>query len=887
MPQIELNPRITESRLFLFAASFLIFAAASLTLAPIAKYQDWGADLRWSHWAVIPIWLAGFGFTLKHARKRLPGHDPFLIPVIGLLSGWGLLAIWRLSSGFGLRQLIWMAAGLAIINLGIMATPTLVALKRYKYLWLLLGIGLTAATLVFGVNPDANGQQLWLGCCGVYVQPSEILKIILIVFLAGYMSGLAPLAKNILALLLPIGFIGVLAVGVLILQRDLGTALVYLAILVTMIFLATQDRKFLAFSLVGFAGIAIGGYFFFDIVGIRFSIWLDPFMDASGKGFQIVQGLISMASGGIIGTGPGLGRPDLVPVSLSDFIYTAIVEEYGLVGGIGILLLYAILLMRGIKITLESAQTFHKYLAGGITTYLVAQAILIIGGNLRLNPLTGVTLPFVSYGGSSFLTACTGAVILVLISSTPERRVPLEPETQKTILDLGLILGAGLVACSLFLGMWTIVREDELTYRSDNFRLPLGDLYSPRGNFFDRNNQALTHTQGKPGSLERQYLYPGLAHTLGYSTLNQGQAGLEAWLDVYLRGYEGMEPWDLAWHELAFGYHAPGRDVKLTLDIEIQNTVDRLMGTHTGAVVLMNARSGEILALGSYPGFDPNNLEENWAVLLSAEQAPLVNRAVQGQYPPGTALASLLYAYTRTEIGIPQLPSNQFLRANNRQLICAGDPGEFTWESAMMHGCPGPVGLLGAILGQETMLNFYNLLGLEEHPNIGLPYPPETETISPISPELLAVGYNIPPVSPLQIARAASMLSAGGVMPYPKLILGVDVYKEGWKNLQTSPPSTSVLNSNGATATANELIPRGSAFWMTTAYGYNILPASENSYPEKVTWFLGGTLPGWQGEPVVAVVVLEEDDPVFALNVGRQMLEAVILPTGNLSQANP
>ena len=224
--------------------------------------------------------------------RELPRRDPYLLPSAALLSGLGLLTIWRLLPEFGLRQAIWLllAGGVVVATLRLLADLT--TLRRYKYLLLLGGLLLTAATLVFGVNPSGLGAEQWLGCCGIYLQPSEPLKLLLIAFLAAYLADVPDLTKikniwrQLVPLLAPTVFMTALALLVLLVQRDLGTASIFLMVFAAVLYLATERRALLAVSLVVLAATAVGGYLLFDVVKLRVDIWLDPFLDASGQGYQ-------------------------------------------------------------------------------------------------------------------------------------------------------------------------------------------------------------------------------------------------------------------------------------------------------------------------------------------------------------------------------------------------------------------------------------------------------------------------------------------------------------------------------------------------------------------------------------------------------------------------
>jgi cell division protein FtsW (lipid II flippase) len=387
--------------------------------------------------------------------RTLPDHDPYLLPLVYFLTGWGLLLIWRLEPYFGLRQAIWLIIATIVMIAIVLLPGDLRWLRRYRYTWLLGGLILTALTLVFGVNPSGFGERLWLGCCGLYLQPAEVLKLLLTVFLASYLAdrreplfqtvpvsqaessdgGRIPNQQSVnyqppatnpqspvpnpqswhyfFPLLLMWGF----SILLLVSQRDLGMSTLFFAVFLVMLYLASGRVSYviLGLSLLVLAGVA--GYYLFDVVRLRVEAWWNPWLDPSGRSFQIVQSLIAFANGDLLGRGPGLGAPTLIPVAHSDFIFSTLGEEWGLIGVVGAISLQGFLIFRGIHIAIQARGTFQQLLAGGLAALIGLQALLIMGGVTKLIPLTGVTLPFLSYGGSSLVTHFCMIGLLLRLSS--------------------------------------------------------------------------------------------------------------------------------------------------------------------------------------------------------------------------------------------------------------------------------------------------------------------------------------------------------------------------------------------------------------------------------------------------------------------------------------
>ena len=236
-------------------------------------------------------------------------------------------------------------------------------LRRYKYILLLSGLILSGLTLIFGTNPQGIGPRLWLGCCGVYFQPSEPLKLLLVIYLAAYLADRHSIRFSSLQLFTPTIVLTGIALLLLLVQRDLGTASIFIFLFTIIVFIVTGKKRVLLGAVILLSSALLIGYFFIDIIHIRVESWLNPWNDPAGHSYQIVQSLLAIANGGTTGRGPGLGSPLLVPVAVSDFIFAALVEESGLVGTIGLIITIWLILSRGIIASLRAADRFRRFLA--------------------------------------------------------------------------------------------------------------------------------------------------------------------------------------------------------------------------------------------------------------------------------------------------------------------------------------------------------------------------------------------------------------------------------------------------------------------------------------------------------------------------------------------
>jgi cell division protein FtsW (lipid II flippase) len=433
-------PRDTEaSTAFRVERMLLVLGGVFMALNLLALALTRGFYL--GDWMMLVVWILMGGLGVWALERRLPGRDPLLFPVTMVLAGWGLVVIDRLSAGyiynFANRQTLWLVLGVAVMLLIAIRPEPLHWLRDYRYLMLTFGLLLLTSTILFGTNPTGSpfAPQLWLGFGRVYFQPSELLKIILVGFLASYLAeqypalragGLDVKHNSLFALspriLGPVLLMWLLSVVILVWQRDLGTATLFFGVFVTLLYIASSSTLVVAGGAVLTLAAGIAGYLLFDVVRLRVDIWLNPWAQPEGSAYQIVQSLLAFAAGGVFGQGIGQGAPTYIPVVHSDFVFAAIAEEWGLLGVIVVIACVLTLVMRGLRVAvLQQDRPFYALMAAGLSTLLAAQSLLITAGTLRVLPLTGVTLPFLSYGGSSLVVNFV-IIGLLLRLSHRERR---------------------------------------------------------------------------------------------------------------------------------------------------------------------------------------------------------------------------------------------------------------------------------------------------------------------------------------------------------------------------------------------------------------------------------------------------------------------------------
>lgn len=384
---------------------------------------------------IIPFLVIVLGLLLgAHVavRRLAPESDPILLPMAALLNGLGYVVIAGLNEKLAAAQASWTAVGIVafVATLYFVKRPR--QLERYRYTFALVGIGLLLLPLLPGIGKTINGSRIWIGVGGASFQPGEIAKVVLAIFFAAYLADqreliatsvwkVGPLRLPDPKYLGPVIIAWAVTLIVMVYQKDLGSSLLFFALFVVMIWVATGRTSFLV---IGGGLFAAGAWFAwksFGHVQERVSIWLDPWKDPSGSGYQLIQGLFAMAFGGTTGTGLGLGGDVRIPASENDFIFAVIAEELGLLGGALVIMAYLLMVGSGLRIASRADHAFDKLLATGLTLLLGLQAFIIIAGVTRLLPLTGVTLPFVSYGGSSLVINYVLLALLLRVSDQNER----------------------------------------------------------------------------------------------------------------------------------------------------------------------------------------------------------------------------------------------------------------------------------------------------------------------------------------------------------------------------------------------------------------------------------------------------------------------------------
>lgn len=678
--------RRTTELLLLIAAAFpvtLLYAMYVVTTGAALSFQT----------LAVPLGLFA-AFAAAHIGVRIfaPGADPAILPVVFTLSGIGITFVTRLQPDASLGQVVFLFLGVALMVGTLAVVKNLEVVKRYKYV---LGIaGIILLVLPMFIGTEIYGSKLWIKIGGFQFQPGEFAKVLIVLFLAGYLAENRELLsisnRTVLGikfprlrLLYPLFIVWGVCLLVVAFERDLGSALLFYTIFLIMLYVATGR---VSYVIIGLALLAVGAFGMYQImshVQVRVAIWLDPFSDAQNLGYQIVQSLFSLTDGGLAGVGIGKGMADIIPVVASDMIFAAIGEEMGLLGGSAVLLLFMLFAVRGLTTAARAKSDLAAFSATGLTAAISFQAFTIVGGVTKLIPLTGVTLPFMSQGGSSLLASF---VIVALLLRAGDEATGRSTEIANTSTDLATagyrttVRGShmrrpaldtpesgllGRVALAnrltrtvfLFTALFAVlignityiqvIKASEYQDMPSNNHTINKARFIKRGSIITADGLTLAESvQQADGTYARSYPNGNLAaHVVGYYSQQYGTMGIENTQNDTLTGSKDYSSWQNALNSLA-GISEPGNSVQLTIDSRIQRAAEQALAGRVGAIVALDPRSGAVLAWASAPTFDNTNIQAaiEAANASGGADTSMYDRATLALYTPGSTFKVLTLA---------------------------------------------------------------------------------------------------------------------------------------------------------------------------------------------------------------------------------------------------
>ncbi len=794
-----------------------------------ARVRDPGSATL-SYWIHAGLLLLAFLILHLLVRKRATDANPYLLPSVMVLCG--LSAIVLFSMKDPLRDTDVYARQVEGILLGALAFMVPLTAKfrafrpwRYTYIYALSAMFLVLMLLLFGQGP-AGTRIGFLG-----FQPMEVIKIALVFFVASYLCDrwhilldrTGPKRRFEMPLFRDIGPLIVmylLSLLTFVLVRDLGPMLILFGMFVVMLYIATGKPSFVA---VGLALIGVTGWIAhvlkLGVFDVRVDMWLHPWDNLHQNGMQLAQGFWGLATGGIWGSGLGLGSAQYMPRGGSDLILASLGEEIGLVGLMIVLVLYSLIIVRGLRIALHARTDFDRFLGAGLTALFGIQTLIIAFGVLGLIPLTGVTLPFASYGKSSLIASFLVLGMLVNISAGGKHAADVRIETKRAFRGLGLgflvlLLGVagigrlvwiqGIAADRIAGRTITIPDADRIVRAHINPRLRSIEASIPRGSIFDRNGKPVASTR----SGERQYPFGGdMVHIVGWlDSRCGGPVGMERRRNGDLRGFDDYSEL-LPMYRLRSTPFQPrrvGKDLRLTIDADLQHTVEEALRKYAGAIrdhrtgrpktkaaaIVLDVYTGEVLAAVSIPDFDPNELTPGrWKAYNANESGEhvLIDRALNGLYPPGSTF-KLVTAASALENGVDltyvcrhreqnvrwQAEGRNWSRRWITDLEEMGAHGSVDLPKAIRVSCNVYFAHLGLELGQdrlhETAADKFKLTNI----------PPAKRLAEDLPDSAYGQGRIL--VTPLEMARVVAAIANGGIMMKPQFVrdirLGDEVVQE-------------------------------------------------------------------------------------------------------------
>lgn len=877
---------------------------AILLFAMIALNQ--GEELGWASIGVPVGIFASFIVSHLALRKFAPAADPAILPICFALSSIGIAFVTRLAPDLAIRQVGWLILGIIFMIAVIVFMKNMDKTANYKYTLMVIGLILLLSPLLPGIGNEIYGSRIWLSIGGFSFQPGEIAKIFIVLFLAGYLAQnremlsvfthkVGPFKFPDLSTLLPLLIMWLLSMAIVVFEKDLGSALIVYFVFLTMLYVASGKKFYL---IVGLLTIAIGAvilFFFFSHVQVRVDTWLDPFADPTNTGYQLVQSIFSMADGGLFGVGIGSGLADNIPIVESDFIFAAIAEETGLLGAAGLLLLYLCFAIRGLVTAARAKSDVSSFIAVGLTATIVLQAFIIVGGVTRLIPLTGLTLPFVSQGGSSLLASFIAVGFLLkcgdqstgveseIASGTGNisaegvlGRVSLGKRITNTMIAFS-VLFALLVAN---LTMIMVVQADEYKNMPINNHTLVKESKTERGTISTYDNVVLAQSvEQSDGTYKRVYPAGTLAaHVVGYASEKFGTAGIESSYNDTLKGQRNYASWTDVLNA-STGNSAAGNDVKLTINSTIQKAAQDALEGFSGACVVIDPKTGAVLALASSPTYNAADIE----TLLqnssnSSDSSALYNRATQALYPPGSTfkivtLTGALENNVATESSVFKAPGSMKIGNGDITNFNGRNYGEITLARATEVSANTVYAQLGVEMGADMLVKTAEDFGFDQDIKFDLPLAkslmPKPEEMTEWETAWAAagepVGEHESPAGPqstvLEMAMVGCAIANNGVIQKPYLV--DSIYNAEGKCSFTASPSPLMTTTNSATANRVKSILEGVVASGTG--GAAAVPGvkiagktgtAETGKPIDDSWFVG--IGPSENSRVVVAIVLEE-----------------------------
>ena len=918
-----MSRRATE--LFLLCAAAPIIVLLFIMLA-ITQGQQVGLS-------AISVPLIMFAlFVVAHlaVRKLAPSADPALLPITFALTGVGIAFITRINPSMANQQLMWLALGVAAFIAVLIFVKSIDEPAKYKYVMAVIGFALLLSPLLPVIGTESYGSRIWLTFGPFSFQPGEIAKIAIVLFLAGYLASnremlsvftwrVGPFELPDVRTLLPLLFMWAVAVVIVVFEKDLGSALVFFFVFIAMLYFASGRKFYLVISLLLASIAAVALYFLFSHVQVRVQTWLDPFADAQNTGYQLVQTLYSLADGGLFGTGIGEGLSTLIPVVESDFIFACIGEETGLLGAAALLLLYLSFAIRGFATAARAKSDVSSFVAAGLTTIIVLQAFIIVGGVTKLIPLTGLTLPLVSKGGSSLLMAFICVALLMrcgdegtsLDEEITSATTVISPNNALGRFQLGKRLTSGMcvfaVMFALLVGNLTnimVIQADNYKAMPANNHTIISNAKIQRGSISTSDGVILAQsTANEDGTYTREYPQgTTAAHVVGYFSDKYGSSGIEASQNDVLTGKKSFATWNDALAAVT-GSGTAGNDITLTLNSEIQKAAEQALSGYTGACVVMNPKTGAVLSMASSPTYDASNPDQ--ALSSTDGNMSVYNRATQALYAPGSTfkmvtLTSALETGTASEDTTYSAPGSMDIGNAPVRNFASTDYGTITLARATEVSSNTVYGQLGVELGANTLVNSADKFGFDTSIDFDLPLVTslmaDPNDMTTWETAWAAAGEPVgetsathksaagPQATVLQMALVGCGIANDGVIQQPYLV--DSIYNANGERSYTTSPSKLFKATDAATAqrvrTVLEGVVNNGTGQAAAISGVQIAGKTGTAELDDGNnyWFVG--MGPSDDASVVVAIVIEKGESGIATSRAKNILETALRVQGNL-----
>ena len=865
----------------------------------------------------VPIGLF-VAFILAHlaVRKFAVDSDPAILPLVFALSGIGIAFVTRLAPDLAVNQVIWLFLSVACMVVVLALSRNLDKLSHYKYTLMVIGFLLLLSPLLPVIGTEYYGSRIWLSIGTFSFQPGEVAKVVIVLFIAAYLAAnremlsvftwrLGPFKLPDIRTLLPLLFMWAIALLIVIFEKDLGNAMVFFFVFLAMLYVATGKKFYLVIGFLLMAAGLAGSTLLFNHVQVRIANWLDPFADSQGAGYQMVQALYSMADGDIFGVGIGRGMATLIPIVESDFIFAAIAEECGLLGAAGVLLLYLSFAIRGFVTAARARSDFSSFVAVGVTITICLQAFIIVGGVTRLIPLTGITLPFISQGGSSLLASFIGVGLLLRCG---DEGTGVEEEMATTAISLDGVLGrvslgkrlttAIIILSVLFallvanLTMIMVVQANDYQNMAGNNHTIAKEAEIKRGTISTYDKVVLaTSVPNENGTYDRVYPAGDLAsQVVGYYSTRYGTSGIESTQNDVLTGERSYATW-LDVLAAQAGITTPGHDVVLTLDSTIQRAAQNAIAGYTGACVVIDPKSGAVLGMASSPTYDAANFTSIIEAAAAGDtSSTLLNRATQSLYAPGSTFKIVtLSAALENKIadentvynaaGVVEIGGGEVTNFNKNNL------GMATLALATIYSSNTAFGQLGVDIGSSLLVKTADSFGFDTELDFDLPVAKSImsdpqrmttwETAWAAAGQPVGAGKNNGPVATvLEMAMVGCAIANDGAIVNPYLVEGI--YNANGERSFIAEPH--VFQQAVSADTANRVkdvlvnVVRYGTGTQAAIYGTTVAGktgTAETGKEHDDSWFVG-LAPAEDPQVVVAIVLEEAVDSEFTDNAARK-----------------